>query len=78
MRKIIHSGISLLICQIKNILVRQQEFTPTNAAHLLLALREVIATIRHQNNLQPEGSQMSINSLLFESIRVLWHKTMGY
>ena len=78
MRKIIYSGISLLFGQIKNVLVRQQDFTTTNATHLLLTLREVFATIRRQNNLQPEGSRMSIKSLVLEFIRVLWHKFVEF
>ena len=78
MRKIIYSVISSLFGQIKNVLVRQQDFTITNATHLMLTLREVFATIRRQNNLQPEGSQMSIKSLVLEFIRVLWHKFVEF
>ena len=78
MRKIIYSGISLLFGQIKNVLVRQQDFTTTNATHLLLTLREVFATIRHYYYLQPEGSRMSIRSLVMEFIRVLWHKFVEF
>lgn len=78
MRKVIYSGISLLFGQIRNVLGRQQDFTPTNAVHLFLSLREVFATIRRQNTLQPEGSQMSVRSLVMEFIRVLWHKFVEF
>ena len=78
MKKIIYSGISLLFGQIRNVLGRQQDFTPTNATHLLLTLQEVFATIRHQNNLQPKESQMSVLSLVLEFIRVLFYKFVEF
>jgi len=78
MKKIIYHGISLLFGQIRNVLGRQQDFTTTNATHLLLTLREVFATIRRQNNLQPSQLRMSILSLVMEFVRVLWHKFVEF
>ena len=78
MKKIIYSGISLLFGQIRNVLGRQQDFTPTNATHLLLTLQEVFATIRRQNNLQPKESRMSVLSMVLEFVRVLWHKFVEF
>ena len=78
MKKIIYSGISLLFGQIRNVLGRQQDFTPTNATHLLLTLQEVFATIRRQNNLQPKESRMSVLSMVIEFVRVLFHKFVEF
>ena len=78
MKKIIYSGISLLFGQIRNVLGRQQDFTTTNAVHLLITLRAVFKTILHYNNKQPKESQMSIKRLVMEFIRVLWHKFVEF
>ena len=78
MKKIIYSGISLLFGQIRNVLGRQQDFTTTNAVHLLITLRAVFQTILHHNSKQPKESQMSIKALVMEFIRVLWHKLVEF
>ena len=78
MKKIIYSGISLLFGQIRNVLGRQQDFTTTNAVHLIITLRAVFETILHYNNKQSKESQLSIKSLVMEIIRVLWHKFVEF
>ena len=78
MKKIIYSGISLLFGQIRNVLGRQQDFTTTNAVHLIITLRAVFETILHYNNKQSKESQLSIKALVMEFIRVLWHKFVEF